>query len=230
MAHTLNISLVRGLGAGARSVEDVVKAMDEYGVAPTESIGVLKASCTPRAVLASLIRRTTKTISKVNVETGDPEVSAVAHEDLYPFGLFWGEAGRLELYGGGSQAVGCVVGFLAGDLGLKISVDPIEVDLMGAVDKLAPLRKFYIRQATTASYAANSYMIGNYSPKFIDTDTGRDFIEQYAEALSKVTVRWAGQAGHVTATLTPQAAFGYSCHDDDQIATQQILRGLVMAS
>ena len=87
--------------------------------------------------------------------------------------------------------------------------------------------KFQLRAVRASDYAANSYMIGTYAPKFMDTDHGLKFMEDYAEGLKSVQVRFAGPSARVTATLTPSACFGYSCDEDDQPEVQQVLRRLV---
>jgi hypothetical protein len=84
-----------------------------------------------------------------------------------------------------------------------------------------------LRAVRVSNYAANSFTIGPYAPKFADTQHGKDFLEQYAEAVTAASVRFQGTAGRVTATLTPKACFTYACNEEDVPAAKNALRSLI---
>ncbi len=219
----MNFATCRGLGEPG----EIVEALDRFGLAETEEVGVLHADGAGPAAFGTLIRRTNLTVQRVDAQTREVLTDIVERAALLPFGTF-PEAERLEVYAGGSSAVEQVGAFLATGLGMAVVTDPIELDLLAAVEKLMKeTSKFQLRGVRAGDYAATSYMIGTYAPKFMDTDHGLQFIEQYAEGLKSVQVRFAGPSGRATATLTPNACFSYSCPEDDQPEIQQVLRRLI---
>jgi hypothetical protein len=70
-------------------------------------------------------------------------------------------------------------------------------------------------------------MIGPYSPKFQDTEHGKDFLEEYAEAVTSASIRFQGPHGKVTVGVSPKAAFSFSCNEEDPPAVKNILRTLI---
>ena len=219
----MNFATCKGLGTPG----EIVEALERFGLAETEEVGVLHADQAGPAAFGTLVRRTNLTIQRLDAETREVLTDVVERVALLPFGAF-PELERLEVYAGSASAVEQVGAFLSTGLGMAVVTDPVELDLVGAVEKLSKdTSKFQLRGVRATDYAANSYMIGTYAPKFMDTDHGMQFMEQYAEALKSVQVRFAGPSGRATATLTPNACFSYSCHEDDQPEIQQVLRKLV---
>lgn len=219
----INFATCKGLGAPA----EIVDGMEQFGLAETEEIGVLHADVAGEAAFGTLIRRTHMAVQRIDSDTHEVLTENVERITLYPFGAFC-NAERLEVYAGTTSGIQQVGDFISGGLAMAVVTDPIELDLLTTVDRLMNnTTKFQLRAVRTSDYAANSYMIGTYAPKFMDTDHGLQFMEQYAEGLKSVQVRFAGPSGRVTATLTPNACFSYSCQEDDQPEVQQILRKLV---
>ena len=222
-SYKINFATCKGLGAPA----DMVAAMDEFGLAETEEVGVLHADAAGEAAFGTLIRRTNLAVQRIDADTHEVLTENVERVTLYPFGAFT-KAERLEVYAGTTSGLQQVGDFIGSGLAMAVVTDPIELDLLTSVDRLMKnTAKFQLRAVRASDYAASSYMIGTYAPKFMDTDHGLQFMEQYAEGLKSVQVRFAGPSGRVTATLTPHACFGYSCQEDDQPEVQQILRKLV---
>jgi hypothetical protein len=97
-----------------------------------------------------------------------------------------------------------------------------------ALDKLGRhAKKLQLRSMRAGNYAHNSFMVGPYMPKFLDSEHGKEFAEKYAETLESASVRFAGAKGKVTATLSTRACFAFSCHEDDEVAVKSILRKIV---
>lgn len=219
----INFATCKGLGEPSV----LAAAMEEYGLAETEEIGVLHASAAAGAAFGTLVRRTNLSVQKVNPESKEVTSSTVERISLIPFGAFTKHE-RLEVYAGSAASVEEVGTFFSGALAMSTVTERIELDLLSVVERLMKTaQKFQLRSVRVTDYAADSYMIGPYAPKFMDTDHGLKFLEQYAEALKSVQVRFAAPTGRGTATLTPNAAFSYSCNEDDQPAVQQMLRELL---
>jgi len=219
----INFATCRGLP----TPDEIVTALEEFGLAESEEIGVLHASSAPGAAFGTLVRRTNLAVQKLEPKTRQLLTEQVERVALIPFGAFT-KAERLEVYSGSASNVTEVGAFFGSGLAMAVVTDPIELDLLSVVEKLIEsTEKFQLRSVRVSDYAANSYMIGTYAPKFMDTDHGLQFLEKHLEVLKTVQVRFAGPSGRATATLTPNACFGYSCHEDDQPAIQQILRRLV---
>ena len=220
--YKINIAACRGLDEPAA----MVKAMEAYGLAESEAMGVLHASVAGGAAFGTLVRRTNVAIQRVDAKTRELVSQSVEKVTLIPFGAF-PQAEQLEVYAGSAGTIKEVEAFLGGALTMAVAVDPIELDVQTAVEKLMKsTQKFQLRAIRVSDYAANSYMIGPYAPKFMDTEHGLKFLEQYAEAIQTAQVRFAGPGGRAAATLTPAACFSYSCPEDDQPHVQQILRKL----
>ncbi len=153
--------------------------------------------------------------------------AAVEKVTVYPFAIK-PSTEVLEVYAGSSAGIEQVGLFLSGSLALPTVVDPIEVDIPSAIEKLARnTEKFQHRSIRVSEYAHNSYMSGPYAPKFLDSQHGVDFLDEYAEFVAAASVRFAGPTGRVNVKLSPKACFSYSCNEDDQPTVQSILRKLV---
>jgi hypothetical protein len=219
----INFATCKGLG----DPKDIVAAMEGFGLAETEEIGVLHASAAPGAAFGTLVRRTNLAVQVLDAKTREVVSRSVERVTLLPFGAF-PKTNRLEVYAGGGSAIKEVSAFLSSGLAMPVVSDFIELDLLSAVESLAKeTPKFQLRGIRVSDYAANSYMIGPYAPKFMDTDHGLKFLQEYAEVLKTVQVRFAGPSGRATATLTPNACFSYACsNEDDQPHVQKVLRKL----
>lgn len=219
----INFASCRGLPAP----KALVAALEEFGFAEGEEIGVLHCSAASGAAFGTLVRRTNVAVQKVDEKTREVLTQKIEKATLIPFGAF-AEQERLEVYAGSATAIEEVGAFFASGLSLPVSLDALEIDLESAVEKLIKkTQRFQLRSARVSDYAANSYMIGPYGPKFMDTEHGQAFLAEHAAALKSVQVRFATPAGRAGATLTPNACFGYSCDEDDQPVVQQVLRELL---
>jgi len=218
----LNIARIRGCPAPAK----IAAALKEYGLPDGEEFGVLNHSLAGEAVWATIIRRTTQAVQTLDPDSREVASAPIERVTVYPFALK-PSVEALEVYAGSAAAIEQVGLFLAGSLALPTVTEPIELDIASAVGKLLRLtEKFQLRSVRISEYAHNSFMSGPYAPKFLDSEHGRDFLEEYAEFVTAATVRFAGPTGRVNVTLSGRACFGYSCNEDDQPAVQSILRKL----
>jgi len=222
-SYKLNIASCRGLPAA----DEIVRGLEEFGLAEGEPYGVLDASQGSGAAFGTLIRRTNMPVKRIEPKTRQVLTEAVERVALVGFGAF-PAAERLEAYAGSASALKDVDALLTTGLALAVVTDPIELDVLSCVEKLMKnTQRFQLRSVRVTDYAANSYMIGAYVPKFMDTDHGLQFLEDYAEALKSAQVRFAGPTARVNLTITPNACFSYSCSEDDQPAVQEIVRKLL---
>lgn len=220
--YKINIATCRGLDKPAA----IVKAMEEYGLADKQEMGVLHASTAGPAAFGTLVRRTNLAVQRLDNKTRQVVSDQVEKVTLIPFGAF-PEAEQIEVYAGSAATIKEVEAFLAGALTMAVVVDVIELDVIAAVQKMMKTaQKFQLRAVRVTDYAASSYMMGPYAPKFMDTEHGLKFLDEYAEGIKTVQVRFAAPAGRATATLTPNACFSFSCHEDDQPHVQEVLRKL----
>jgi hypothetical protein len=222
-SYKLNLASIRGCPAPKKLAE----ALEAFGLPESEEFGVLSHSVTEAAVFATIIRKSQQVVHKVDHESKEVTASAVEKATTYLFGIKPGVE-MLELYSGSAAAVEQVGLFLTGCLGLAVVVEALELDVVAAVEKLAKeQQKFQLRAVRVSDYSASSYMIGPYAPKFIDSEHGKDFMDEYAEALTSAAVKFQGPTGKVNVTMTPGASFTYSCKEDDQAQVQAILRKLL---
>ncbi len=222
-SYKMNFAICKGLQDPAA----IVAGMEEYGLAESEEMGVLHASAAAGAAFGTLVRRTNLAIQKLDLESREVVTDTVERVSLIAFGAFPAEE-RLEVYGGSASAIADVSTFLGSCLGQAIVTDPYELDMEAAVEKVMNnTQRFMLRTIRVTDYAADSYMIGPYAPKFLDTEHGLKFLEDFGEAVKSVQVRFAAPTAKANVTLAPNACFSYSCHEDDQPVVQQLLRGLL---
>ena len=139
------------------------------------------------------------------------------------------KAERIETYGPGSQSLDHAAdGFLINELGLPVLWERMKVDLSAAIDKLAAeVERLRIVNTGVGDYSHNSYMIGPYTPKFLDSQHGIDFLQEYIEGVKTVRVKFAGPAGPVGLSVKPVSSFSGSIRDEDDLAyVQSICRKL----
>ena len=221
----INFALCKGLAGPG----EIVSAMEAFGFAESEEVGVLHAESAPGAAFGTIIRRTNLTFQKIDPATREVLTDQVEKVALLPFGAF-PERGLLEVYEGSQTALKQVGEFFASALGMAVVTDEIPIDLLAAIEHLTKnTRAFQLKAARTGEYAANSYMMGPYAPKFADSDHGLNFLNQYEAALKTVQVRFAAANAKANITLRPNACFSYSCHEDDQAELQQLLRQVALS-
>ena len=219
----LNLARIKG----CPSPKEVVAGMEEFGLPETEEFGVLNHSATNETIFATIIRKTNQAVQTLDPETQEITTAAVEKITVYPFAVR-PEQEVLEIYAGTASGIEQIGVFFASCLALPTVVEPIELDIPSAIDKLAAsTSKFQLRSIRISDYAHNSYMAGPYGPKFLDTQHGRDFLDEYVDYVQAASVRFQGPSGRVTVSLTPKACFSYSCGDDDQTPVQSILRKLI---
>ena len=219
----LNIARIRGCPAS----EKVAAAMEDFGLPDSEEFGVLNHSAAPGAVYCTIVRKTEQIVDKLDTKAREVTAAPVEKAVAYPFGINPAK-GALEVYAGSAKGIEQVAAFLSSCLALPTVVDQIELDIPSAVDKLSKLTdRFQLRAIRVSEYAHNSYMSGPYAPKFLDTQHGQDFLDEYAEHVTSAKVRFSGPTGRINVNLSQAACFGYSCNEDDQSVAQGILRKLI---
>jgi hypothetical protein len=212
----------------APPVDKLAETLDAFGLPEDDPFGVLTSSSSSAAAFATVIRRVTQTVQTLDPAGPDITSAAVEKVHLLPMGLF-PKRGVLELYDGSATSIEQVAEFLASSLALPTVVNAIPLDIPAAIGKLRESTEtFQLRGVRITDYAHNSYMLGTYGPKFLDTEHGIEFLAEYAEFVQTATVRFQAPAGRVNLTLCPTAFFRFSLsEDDDQPAVQAILRKLL---
>ena len=219
----LNIARIRGCPPAG----EVGKAIEEYGLPEDEEFGVLNSSFTDRAAFATIVRKTQSAVQRLDPDSREVTAAAVEKVTLYPVAVHPARE-VLEIYAGSAAGIEQVGAFFGSCLALPTVVDPIDLDILAAVDKLAKsAKRFQLRSIRISEYAHDSYMSGPYAPKFLDSEHGRDFLGEYAEFVKAAGVRFQTQSGRATVNLSPKACFGYSCNEEDQAEVQALLRKLI---
>jgi len=221
--YKLNIARVRGCPEPPQLAE----ALEAFGLPENDAFGVLNHSLTPRAVFGTVVRKVQQAVQRLDAEAREVTAASVEKVQVLPFAIR-PDAEVLELYEGGASGIEQMGTFLSGSLGLPAVVEPIELDVPRVLEKLMGMtERFQLRSVRVSDYAHNSYMAGPYAPKFLDTEHGREFLEEYAESVTAASVRFSAPAAMATANLSPKACFSFSCHEDDRSVVQSILRKLV---
>jgi hypothetical protein len=219
----LNIARCRG----CEDIDTLTHRLADFGLPETEEFGVLNHSATASAAMATIVRKTHQSVQKLDPETQEIMAETVEKVTVYPFALR-PDFEILETYAGPARGLEEVGVFLSSCMALPALVEPIELDIPSCIDRLAQeTQRFQLRSIRVGDYAHNAYMAGPYTPKFMDTEHGKDFLQDYAESVKTADVRFQATSGRVNVKLSSTACFGYSCHEDDQSAVQTILRKLI---
>jgi hypothetical protein len=219
----LNIARIQGCPPPA----ELAKLLEKFGLPDSEEFGVLNYSATAENVFGTIVRKTNQAVQRLDAESKEVTAQSVEKVTLYPFGVS-PSTERLELYAGSAAGIEQAGAFFASCLALATVVEPIDLDIPAAIGKLMKsATKFQLKALRISDYSHNSYMTGAYAPKFLDSQHGQEFMEEYAEQMVSASVKFAAPTGRANVTLTPKACFGFSCNEDDQPAVQSILRKLV---
>ncbi len=221
-SYKLNIGRIKGCPPALK----VQELLEKFGVPEKDEYGVLNHNATEEAVTAAIVRRTNQTYQRLDPQTKEVTSQQVEKVTVYPFTIVPRKE-ALEVYAGSAKSIEEIGLFLSTCLGLAVVAEGIELDVCDAIDKLTKAtQRFQIRSVRVSDFAHNSYMIGPYSPKFQDSEHGKDFMQEYAEAIVSASVRFQGPHGKVTVGLSPKAAFSFSCNEEDPSAVKSILRTL----
>jgi len=220
----LNLATIDGCPAP----KELAAAIEEYGLPENEEFGVLNCTASDTAVYATIIRKINQAIQKLDPETGDVATTAVEKVIVLPIGVF-PQKQRLEVYEGPAGGIDQIAGFFASALALPTVTNVIELDIPAAIDKLrGSTERFQLKSIRISEYAHNSYMMGPYAPKFLETESGMDFLGKYVEFVTSASVKFQGPSGRVTVTLSPKACFRFSlANEEDKPAIQALLRKLI---
>jgi len=218
----LNLATIRG----CPPAKELAEAIAAYGLPENDEFGVLNHSATDEAVFATVVRKSHQTVQRLNNETGEVTAEAVEKVNVYPIGVR-PKSEVLEIYAGPVGGIEQMGIFFGSCLALPTVTEAIALDIPGAVARLAKnTERFQLRSIRVSEYAHNSFMAGPYAPKFLDSQHGVDFLDEYVDFVTAASVRFQGPSGRVNVTLSTKACFGFSCNDDDQPAVQSILRKL----
>jgi hypothetical protein len=221
-SYKFNMATIRGCPS-PKELDTLLKA---YGMPEGDEFGVLEHQAATESTTANIVRRTMQVYQALDPQTLQVNSRQIEKVTLIPFAVL-PKKEMLEIYAGSSGTIKDVALFLGGSLALSVVVEEIELDVIGAIEKLAgATQKFQLRSVRVSDFAHNSYMIGPYMPKFADSEHGKDFMDQYAEAVTTASVKFQGPHGRVTVQLKPTACFSYSCHEEDRQTVRAILRNL----
>ena len=219
----LNIAQIKG----CPPPNEVLEAMDEFGLPKTEEFGVLNCSATDKVVLSTIVRKTQQAVQRLDTEARELTATPVEKAVAYPLAVK-PASNILEIYAGAAAGIEQIGFFFAGCLALPTVVEQIKIDIPSAIDKLvANTERCQLRSLRVSDYSHSSYMIGPYQPKFLDSQHGMDFLNEYVEGVTSANLRFAGPSGLVNVKLSSTACFSFSCSDDDQPFVQSILRKLI---
>ena len=206
----LNFANIQGCPAPAK----VAKLMEQFGLPKSEEFGVLACQATEAMLFGTIVRRSNRTVARLDAETKEITAAPIEMVTVYPFGIrpF---TGRLETYAGSSAGIEQVSVFLCSCLALPSLVGDIEIDVPSAIDKLAQsAKRFQLRAVRVSEHAHNAYMIGAYAPKFLDSEHGKEFLKPppprvrpYARAQSNfLSVYQFLSVLSVSSAITPSGA------------------------
>ena len=222
-SYRLNIARIRN----CPPPEQLLEAAREYGLPEDEEFGVLDAKTNGPVAFITMVRKTQQAVQRLDSDTLQLVSHAVEKVSLLPFAIK-PDTEVLEIYAGSGSAIEQVGTFLASCLALPSIVEAIDVDVPAAIDKLMNnADRAQLKSIRVGEYAHNSFMSGPYAPKFLDSEHGKEFLEQYAEFAQSARLRFKAPTGFATVSITPKASFSYSCNEEDQPVVQTLIRKLV---
>ena len=212
---------------------DIAKAVDHYADGQSRDPGreftVLNCHAYPQSGLVqiSLARQVGCQIQSIAaLDKKKPDAFELVTRDVLrvtPLDMAINtKLGLLETYGGGTGSIENASMFLAGALALAVLAEAQKIDVIKAIDWLtANVERLQVRRSDISDYSHNSYMIGPYAPKFLDSQHGLDFTQEYIAGVKKVAVRFSGPAGHIGLNLTAAASFTGTVKDEDDLPHAQ---------
>jgi len=219
----LNVATIRGLP----STQKLLSAMKAFGMPPDEEFGVLSHAADRLSLTATIVHRSSQAIHQLDRARRNVISAPVERIVAYPLRVAPAK-GRLEIYHGSPNGIERIHAFLSKHLSVPATIERIQLDVARAAEKLSGrVDHFQLRSVRLHAYSHNPYMIGRYSPRFLDTEHGLEFLAEHDEGVLAATVRFASKNGRVGATLTRNACFAYSCNEDDREGVQALLRRLV---
>ncbi len=215
----LNIGMVRGCPTSSELATKLKMIPDE-----DERFTILDLNYTDTALKCRLVRFSNQVVTSWDGEKREVEEVVIRKAEVLPL-LILPPKGIVEVQAGSIRSLEQVDVLLSQELGLAVTVEPIEFDVIDLIRKVREqVQGFQLLAAAVDLFSANSYTLGVYRPKFEDTENGLEFLEQYAEAIKTARVRFAGKTGKVTVTLSPHSAFAFSCREDDYDPVSALLR------
>ena len=218
-SYKLNIGMVRGCPSTAELATKMEMLPDE-----DERFTILDLNHTPTALKCRLVRFSNQVIKGWDPQRRDVEEVVVRKAEVLPL-LILPPKGIVEVQAGSIRSLEQVDVLLTQELGLAVTVEPIEFDVIDLIRKVRQeVQAFQLVSAAVDLFSANSYTLGVYRPRFEDTEHGLDFLDEHEEAIKTARVRFAGKSGKVTVTLSPNSAFAFSCRADDYDQVSALLR------
>ena len=222
-SYKLNVATIKG----CPEPEKLAEAMAEFGLPADDEFGVLNHSAAGEALFGTVVRRVQQSVQQLDPEAREVTSAPVERVQVYPFAVR-PASDLLELYAGSAATFEQMGAFFGSCLALPTVIEPIEIDVASALEKLAGIaEKFQLKSVRVGDFAYNSYMAGPYVPKFLDSEHGKDFMEANAESVTAASVKFMAPMGRATARITPNACFGFSCNEEDRPVVMSILRKLL---
>ena len=170
----LNIAQIKGCPPAG----ELAELIGSYGRPEGDEFGVLNHSGSEESVFATVIRRTQQAVQKLDEETGEVLSSPVEKVNVYPLGVR-PDTEILEVYAGSNSGIEQMGVFFASCLALPTVTEPIPIDIVSAIEKLEhETQGFQLRSIRVGDYAHNAFMAGPYAPKFLDSQHGKDFLDE----------------------------------------------------
>jgi hypothetical protein len=218
----LNVARIRGLPP----VKDIVSALKQFGMPAKGEFGVISYAGTADSVTAEIIHRSRELVGRLD-PTGQKVIPTPVERIIaYPFQVSPAKE-RLEIHAGAANGIEKIGTFMASHLSLTVTTELVELDVVRAVGKLSSrVERFRLHSVRLEGYAYNSYMVGTYSPRFLDSEHGLEFLAEHDEGVLSACVRFVGPNGRVSLIITRNACFTYSCEEADQDFAKTVLRRL----
>jgi len=227
-SYRLNLATCKGLPP-AKQLADRMETLkpktdDDYEFA------VLAVRAGEGIVLADVLVRSWRKVSEWNVEKAMMEAKDVRVEKVLPC-MLWPDKELLATVTGGVSTLETIMVLLATELALPVVVEPVQIDLLYAIEELRTRQnRFQLKAVKHSAFASDSYTEGPFAPRFLDTVHGIDFCRENESAIDAVTVTWAGPSKRVRLVMRKQVGFSYSCHEDDAEVVKTVLMNLAFPS
>jgi hypothetical protein len=218
-SYKLNIAKIQG----APPARELLQLFNDYGLPDDEEFGVLDCSASDEVLYASILRKTHQAIQRFDGESGEISTTAVEKASILRVGIFPKRC-VIELYDGTASSFDYMTNFLGSHLALPIVIDTIDMDIPASVRFLQKsTKRFVLKSIRVSDYAHSSYMIGPYTPKFLETEAGMDFLEEYTDFTTSASCRFQTSRGRATVTLTPKTCLRFTLSNEEDKAEMHTL-------
>jgi hypothetical protein len=241
--HKLNVSAI----GNCPTINELFAAFEVWGRPENESFGIIELErYKDLKVTATLCATKDRTVKRIDKKTGEMVETLVSTTTLIPFSITYpqdgSKVGRIETYAGSHGSIGTVWSFLkravegqtetsTTKIEKPIIIKDITTDLIGFLRKLQDRYSrsggAHLVGCKVSGYEHAEKVVGVYTPRFINSGEGEEFVQKHIDNIKSINVRWQGTEKKIVLTIHPNSSFALSAPEDEEDVLQYDISELI---